>query len=147
MSNPAATVNFNKFVAFVDERNEQCDWEDYSLPDKTDLNKKMIARDCCFDRKRITGNAKIKERYDEVVINLRRKGVLVEDKRTGEEKHTQRNQSISKSRDSVALKKAQETSAALEEELFRTKAELEKTKNKLTRLAAIEQYMMETGRL
>ena len=75
------------------------------------------------------------------------KGILIEDTRSGSQKLTTKTESINSSRDKAAMKKAQETAAALEEELFRTKLELDKANKKLTRLEAIERYMLETGRL
>lgn len=147
MSNPAAKVNLERFNAFVKERNEQGDWEDYTLPNKLDLNKKMIARDCEFDRKRITGNSQIKDIYDGVVNDLLAKGILIEDARTPSEQRQQQSHGISNSRDKAALKKIQETNAALEEELFQIKSKLDDANKKLSRLEAIERYMMETGRL
>ncbi len=147
MSNPAAKVNLERFIAFVDERNKQGDWEDYALPNLLDLNKKMIARECEFDRKRITENSKIKAEYEAVKQDLILKGILIEDTRSGSQKLTTKTESINSSRDKAAMKKAQETAAALEEELFRTKSELDKANKKLTRLEAIERYMLETGRL
>ncbi|MBL53688.1 MAG: hypothetical protein CL590_07340 [Alteromonadaceae bacterium] len=147
MSNPAAKVNLERFIAFVDERNMQGDWEDYVLPNLLDLNKKMIARECEFDRKRITENSKIKAEYEAVKQDLILKGILIEDTRSGSQKLTTKTESINSSRDKAAMKKAQETAAALEEELFRTKLELDKANKKLTRLEAIERYMLETGRL
>jgi len=147
MSNPAAKVNLERFLAFVDERNKQGDWEDYTLSNLIDLNKKMIARECEFDRKRITENSKIRAKYEAVKQDLILKGILIEDTRTGSQKITSKTESISSSRDKAAMKKAQETAAALEEELFRTKLELDKANKKLTRLEAIERYMLETGRL
>ena len=112
-----------------------------------DLNKKMIARECEFDRKRITENSKIKAEYEAVKQDLILKGILIEDTRSGSQKLTTKTESINSSRDKAAMKKAQETAAALEEELFRTKSELDKANKKLTRLEAIERYMLETGRL
>tara|TARA_Y100001934_G_scaffold168311_1_gene200067 strand:+ start:8214 stop:8657 length:444 start_codon:yes stop_codon:yes gene_type:complete len=147
VSNPAAKVNLERFIAFVDERNMQGDWEDYVLPNLLDLNKKMIARECEFDRKRITENSKIKAEYEAVKQDLILKGILIEDTRSGSQKLTTKTESINSSRDKAAMKKAQETAAALEEELFRTKLELDKANKKLTRLEAIERYMLETGRL
>mgnify|MGYP000020555065 CR=1 FL=1 len=147
MSNPAAKVNFERFKAFVKERNKQGDWEDYTLPNRLDLNKKMIARECEFDRKRITENSKIKAEYDAVKQDLILKGILIKDARTGSQKLATQTKSISLSRDKAAIKKAQETSAALEEELSRTKLELDKSQKKLARLEEIERYMLETGRL
>jgi len=147
VSNPAAKVNLERFLAFIDERNKQGDWEDYTLPNLLDLNKKMIARECEFDRKRITENSKIKAEYEAVKQDLILKGILIKDARTGSQKLATKTGSISLSRDKAAIKKAQETSAALEEELFRTKLELDKSQKKLARLEEIERYMLETGRL
>lgn len=147
MSNPAAKINLERFTTFVEERNKQGDWEDYVLPNFLDLNKKMIARECEFDRKRITENSKIKAEYEAVKQDLIQKGILIEDTRSGSQKLTTKTESINSSRDKAAMKKAQEMAAALEEELFRTKLELDKAKKKLTRLETIERYMLETGRL
>lgn len=147
MSNPAAKINLERFEVFIKERNKQGDWEDYVLPDSFDLNKKMIARECGFDRKRITGNSKIKEKYDAIVSDLLRKGVLLKNPNTPTELRQAKQQGISNSREKAALKKTQEANIALEEELFQTKAELNKINKKLQRLEAIERYMMETGRL
>lgn len=147
MSNPAAKVNLKRFETFVEERDKQGDWEDYVLPERFDLNKKMIARECEFDRKRITGNSKIKEKYDAIVNDLLKKGILLENPKTPTEQRKAKQQGISNSREKAALKKTQEANIALEEELFQTKAELDKTNKKLQQLEAIERYMMETGRL
>ncbi|WP_445768812.1 hypothetical protein [Rheinheimera sp.] len=147
MSNPAAQLNLERFTAFVAERNTQGDWEDYALPDRLELNKKMIARECDFDRKRITENSKIKAIYDAVVCDLVGKGILLKDTRSGTDKLKTRSESLTNAKDKAALKKSQETNAALEEELYHTRIELDKANRKLTRLEAIERYLLETGRL
>lgn len=147
MSNPQAAKNFELFQAFIEERYEQDDFEDYVLPDKSELNKKMVARECGFDRKRITENSKIRSLWDKVNVDLMKKGLLTEDKRTPTERYNSANASISSTIDKKQLKKQQETNAALAEELSRTKAELEQVKIKLERLKAIEEYMLITGRL
>ena len=147
MSNPAAKINLERFEAFVKERDNQGDWDDYTLPDRFDLNKKMIARECEFDRKRITGNSKIKEKYDEVVCKLLEKGILLENTNTPPEQRQNKQQNTSNSRQKAELKKTLEINIALEEELFQTKAELDEANKKLERFEAIERYMMETGRL
>ena len=147
MSNPAAKVNFERFKAFVSERYKQGDWEDYTLPDRLDLNKKMIARECEFDRKRITENSKIRTAYNEVKADLILKGILIEDVRTPSEQHSAKATNGNSSVEKRMLKKSQETNAALEEQLYQTKKELEEAKEKLKKLTAIEDYLLATGRL
>ena len=147
MSNPAAKINLERFKAFVDERKKQGDWEDYTLPNRLDLNKKMIARECEFDRKRITENSKIRAKYKDVKADLIAKGILIEDIRPPSEQHTTKATTGKSSIDKRMLKKSQETNAALEEQLYKTTKELEETKNKLKRLTAIEDYLLATGRL
>ena len=147
MSNPAAKVNLERFNAFVDERKKQSDWEDYTLPNRLDLNKKMIARECGFDRKRITENSKIRAKYEDVKADLIVKGILIEDIRTPSEQHSVKSAIRNSSVDKRMLKKSQETNAALEEQLYKTTKELEETKTKLKRLTAIEDYLLATGRL
>jgi hypothetical protein len=41
VSNPKAAENLKRFEDFVNQRNEESDWEDYVLPNRLDLNKKM----------------------------------------------------------------------------------------------------------
>lgn len=147
MANPQAEINLQKFKEFVQSRNEHADWEDYIHPNRLDLNKKAIARDCDFDRKRITGNKAIFEIYMSCVKDLISKGLLVEDTRTASQKVSQAISSNGAARDKNALKKAQESHAATSEELHRTKKELEKAQKKLERLEKIEEYMLSTGRL
>lgn len=147
MSNPQAEVNLQRFEAFVSERNTEGDWEDYTLPNRFDLNKKMIARECDFDRKRITGNSGIKKIYDDVVNDLIEKGVLDKDEREPTQKRQASVQGSTNSKERAALKKEKETNAALEEELFQVKKDKDNLEKKLKRLEAIEQYMEATGRL
>lgn len=147
MSNPKALQNLDRFLAFVETRNNEADWEDFVLPNKLDLNKKMIARECEFDRKRITENSKIKAKYNEVKIDLIAKGILIEDNRTSTEQHSAKTNLGKSSFDKLMLKKSQETNAALEEQLYKTTKELEEAKAKLKRLTAIEDYLLTTGRL
>ena len=147
MSNPAAKANLQRFEEFVSERNTEGDWEDYTLPDKFDLNKKMIARECGFDRKRITGNSGIKNIYDDVVKDLIKKGVLKKDDREPSQRRQASVQGSTNSKERAALKKEKETNAALEEELFQIKKDKEELEKKLKRLEAVEQYMEATGRL
>jgi ribonucleotide reductase alpha subunit len=147
MSNPKAAVNTKRFENFVKEREEQFDWEDYVLPNRLDLNKKMIARDCEFDRKRITGNSEIKTKYDKIKEDLIEKGILIKDDRQPSVKNASASEGIDKSMDKRSLKKSQETHAALEEQLFQTNKDLLETKEKLKMLKGIEDYMLATGRL
>jgi hypothetical protein len=147
VSNPKAAENLKRFEDFVNQRNEESDWEDYVLPNRLDLNKKMIARDCEFDRKRITGNSKIKTGYDNVKRKLIKKGILLEDNREPSVKHANSTEEVAKSMDKRSLKKAQETNAALEEQLFQAKNDLLKAQEKLKQFKSIEDYMLATGRL
>lgn len=147
MSNPKAIENYERFLAFVETRNNEVDWEDFVLPNRLDLNKKMIARECEFDRKRITENSKIKAKYNEVKADLIAKGILIEDNRTPSEQHSAKATTGKSSVDKRMLKKSQETNAALEEQLYKTTKELEEAKAKLKRLTAIEDYLLATGRL
>jgi hypothetical protein len=147
MSNPKAMQNLERFLAFVETRNIEADWEDFVLPNGFDLNKKMIARECEFDRKRITENSKIRAKYEEVKADLIAKGILIDDNRSPSEQHSARESSGKSSIDKRMLKKSQETNAALEEQLYKTTKELEEAKVKLKRLTAIEDYLLATGRL
>jgi hypothetical protein len=147
VSNPQAAENLKRFEDFVNQRNEESDWEDYVLPNRLDLNKKMIARDCEFDRKRITGNSKIKAGYDSVKNDLISKGILLEDNREPSVKYANSTEEVAKSMDKRSLKKAQETNAALEEQLFQAKNDLLKAEEKLRKFKRIEDYMLATGRL
>ena len=147
MSNPKALQNLERFLAFVETRNNEADWEDFVLSNGLDLNKKMIARECEFDRKRITENSKIKTKYNEVKADLIAKGILIEDNRTPSEQHSAKAITGKSSVDKRMLKKYQETNAALEEQLYKTTKELEGTKAKLKRLTAVEDYLLATGRL
>lgn len=147
MANPQAEVNYQKFIAFVRERESEGDWEDYRSRDNHSLNKQAIAKECGFDRKRINENSKIIEKFDEVVTDLLKKGILTKDSRTGTDKVSEKSAAISNSVDKKTLKFTQECNAALEQELSETKIQLQKTEEKLKHLEAIESYMMETGRL
>jgi hypothetical protein len=147
VSNPRAAENLKRFEDFIKQRNEESDWEDYALPNRLDLNKKMIARDCEFDRKRITGNSKIKTGYDNVKRDLIKKGVLIEDNRGPSVKHASSKVGVTTTMDKRSLKRAQEVNAALEEQLFQTKNDLLKAEEKLRQLKSIEDYMLATGRL
>lgn len=147
MSNPQAEVNYQKFIAFVKERESEGDWEDYRSRDNHSLNKQAIAKECGFDRKRINENSKIIEKFDEVVADLLKKGILTKDSRTGTEKVDEKSVAISNSIDKKTLKFAQERNAALEQELSETKVQLKQAEIRLKHLEAIESYMMETGRL
>ncbi|NDV93148.1 hypothetical protein GTH32_18420 [Alteromonas sp. 345S023] len=147
MSNPKAIENYERFLAFVEARYNEADWEDFVLPNRLDLNKKMIARECEFDRKRITENSKIKAKYNEVKADLIAKGILIEDNSTPSEQHSAKATTGKSSVDKRMLKKSQETNAALEEQLYKTTKELEEAKAKLKRLTAIEDYLLATGRL
>ncbi|HCG6120486.1 hypothetical protein C1S86_22975 [Vibrio parahaemolyticus] len=147
MANPQAEVNYQKFITFVRERESEGDWEDYRSRDNHSLNKQAIAKECGFDRKRINENSKIIEKFDEVVTDLLKKGILTKDSRTGTDKVSEKSAAISNSVDKKTLKFAQECNAALEQELSETKIQLQKTEEKLKHLEVIESYMMETGRL
>ncbi|TLX46409.1 hypothetical protein C1E24_13655 [Pseudoalteromonas phenolica] len=147
MSNPKALQNLERFLAFVNTRNCEADWEDFVLPNRLDLNKKMIARECEFDRKRITENSKIKAKYNVVKTDLIAKGILIEDNRTPSEQHSAKATIGKSSVDKRMLKKSQETNAALEEQLYKTTKELEEAKARLKRLTAIEDYLLASGRL
>lgn len=147
MSNPKAIENLERFLAFVETRNNEADWEDFVLPNGLDLNKKMIARECEFDRKRITENSRIRKKYNEIKVDLIAKGILIEDNRTTLEHHSAKSTAGTSGIDKHILKNFQETNAALEEQLFKTTKELEETKAKLKRLNAIENYLLTTGRL
>lgn len=146
MSNPKAIENYGRFLGFVETRYNEADWEDFVLPSRLDLNKKMIARECEFDRKRITENSKIKAKYNEVKADLIAKGILIEDNRTPSEQHSAKATTGKSNVDKRMLKKSQETNAALEEQLYKTTKELEEAKAKLKRLTAIEDYLLATGR-
>ncbi|MEH6711166.1 MAG: hypothetical protein V7733_08105 [Paraglaciecola polaris] len=147
MSNPKAAENLKRFEDFVKQREEESDWEDYALRNRLDLNKKMIARDCEFDRKRITENSKINGIYQGIKVDLIKKGILIEDTREPSQKHTSAIEGLDKGMDKRALKKQQETNAALEEQLFEAKRKLDEANKKLTLLKGMEDYMLATGRL
>lgn len=147
MANPLAEVNFQAFLAFVQQHNEEGDWDDYILPDKLDLNKKMIARECGFDRKRLTENSKIFSLYSEVKESLVEKGILLSDKRNATEKYESTRSIASNAADKRAMKKQQEVNAALQAELIEANKKLVETQKKLERLNALEAYMLATGRL
>ncbi|MGI2227355.1 hypothetical protein [Shewanella sp. AC91-MNA-CIBAN-0169] len=147
MSNPKATENLKRFEDFVNQRVKESDWEDYVLPNRLDLNKKMIARDCEFDRKRITENSKIKAIYDYVKIELINKGILLADNREPSVQYAKSTESAAQSKNKSTLKKSQEINAALEEQLSQAKKDLLKAEEKLIKLKTIEDYMLATGRL
>ena len=147
MSNPQSKVNLERFESFVKVRTQLGDWEDYVLANRIDLNKQMVARECEFDRKRITGNSKILALYNKVKEDLFAKGILTKDNRTPSQKHDSDIERRSRSVDKRSLKKAQESHAAVEEELYQVKKELDEAKRKLERYKAIEDYMLATGRL
>ena len=147
MANPQAEVNFQAFLAFVEQHNEEGDWDDYTLPDKLDLNKKMIARECGFDRKRLTENAKIFSLYSEVKVSLVEKDILLLDNRNATEKYESTRSIASNTADKRAIKKQQEVNAALQAELIEANKKLIEAQKKLERLNALEAYMVATGRL
>lgn len=147
MANPQAEINFQAFHAFVQQHNEEWDWDDYVLPDKFDLNKKMIARECGFDRKRLTENSKIYRLYSEVKASLIEKGILFADHRNATQKYEAAKSSASSTADKRAMKKQQEINAALQAELSEVNKKLSDAQKKLERLNAIEAYMLSTGRL
>lgn len=147
MSKSRGVENLNKFTSFVSERDRLGDWEDYVLGNKLDLNKKMIARECGFDRKRITENSKIFKIHNDVKSDLIKKGILHEDNREPAEQHSDKASSISSNINKAALKKQQESNAALQEELYSTQKELFEAEEKLKKLENIENYLLETGRL
>lgn len=147
MSNTQAAANLSRFEYFVKQRNEESDWEDYTLPNRLDLNKKMIARHCDFDRKRITENSKIKTVYDNVKKALIQKGILIEYTKEPSVRHSSANISVARPIDKRLLKQSQETHAALEEELYQVKKDLSETQRKLKKLKYLEDYMLATGRL
>ena len=147
MANPLAEVNFQAFLAFVQQHNEEGDWDDYTLPDKLDLNKKMIARECGFDRKRLTENSKIFSLYSEVKESLIEKGILLSDNRNATEKYESTRTIASNAADKRAMKKQQEVNAALQAELIEANKKLIETQKKLERLNALGAYMLATGRL
>lgn len=147
MANPQAEVNYQKFIAFVKERESEGDWEDYRSRDNHSLNKQAIAKECGFDRKRINENSKIVEKFDEVVADLLKKGILTKGSKTGTNKVNEKSAAISNNIDKKTLTFAQECNAALEQELNETKVQLQKVEARLKHLEAIESYMMETGRL
>ncbi|MEM5531404.1 hypothetical protein [Pseudoalteromonas arctica] len=147
MSKARGVENLNRFTAFVSERDRLGDWEDYVLKNKLDLNKKMIARDCEFDRKRITENSAIFDIYKDIKNSLLKKGILHEDNRSAAKQHSDKSSNISNSLNKVSLKKQQESNAALQEELYSTQKKLFKAEEKLRKLENIENYLLETGRL
>ncbi|MGR5268295.1 hypothetical protein ACPV5R_11135 [Vibrio astriarenae] len=147
MANPQAKVNLEKFVAFLKERNKAGDWEDYILPNQLDLNKKMIARECDFDRKRITGNSKIFKEYQAVKLDLVAKGILLEDTRANTEKATHKTRSVNPKVETNSLSVTHVRNTSLEQELLDTKQKLEKANLRLKQLEAIENHMIATGRL
>lgn len=147
MSKSRGVENLNKFTSFVSERDRLGDWEDYVLGNKLDLNKKMIARDCEFDRKRITENSAIFDVYKDIKNSLLKKGILHEDNRSAAKQHSDKSSNISNSLDKASLKKQQESNAALQEELYSTQKELFEAEEKLKKLENIENYLLETGRL
>lgn len=147
MTNPQAEVNYQKFIAFVKKREFNEDWEDYLSRDRRSLNKQAIARECGFDRKRIKENSKIIEKYDQVINNLIKKGILIKGIKTDTDKTKPRNTIVPNSADKKALKNSKELNAVLEYELRETKDRLIKAEKKLKQLEAIENYMISTGRL
>jgi hypothetical protein len=72
---------------------------------------------------------------------------LLEDNREPSVKHANSTEEVAKSMDKRSLKKAQETNAALEEQLFQAKNDLLKAQEKLKQFKSIEDYMLATGRL
>ena len=147
MANPQAEKNYQTFRAFVKLHCVEDDWDDYVLPDKLDFNKKRIARECEFDRKRITGNTKILRLYNLIKRKLVKKGILVADSRSGTEKRQHETALKIASKDSKLISSQQQQNASLQAQLYDVTRELKEANEKLKRLKAIEDYLMATGRL
>ncbi|TWX71718.1 hypothetical protein ESZ36_00330 [Colwellia demingiae] len=147
MSNPQSIINFNKFIEWKQQRDELCDWEDYVLSNRLGLNKKMVARECEFDRKRITGNGKIYEVWKQIEEELLQKGILEEDNKTPSQKLNNANTITKQAIENRRSKAQQEKNATLEQELYDIKSELIDANKKLEKLKMLEEYMMRTGKL
>jgi len=147
VANPQAEKNYQTFRAFVQLHCIENDWDDYVLPDKLDLNKKRIARECEFDRKRITGNTKILRLYNLIKRKLVKKGILVTDSRSGTEKRQHETALKIASKDSKLMSSQQQQNASLQAQLYDVTRDLKEANEKLKHLKAIEDYLMATGRL
>ncbi|TYK66827.1 hypothetical protein [Colwellia echini] len=147
MSNPQSIINFNKFIEWKRQRDELCDWEDYVLSNRLGLNKKMVARECEFDRKRITGNGQIHKVWKKIEAELLNKGILIEDERSPSQKLNNTNYVTTQAIENRRSKIQQEKYATLEQELYDTKRELKSAQKKLEKLIMLEEYMMRTGKL
>lgn len=143
-----ATNNFQRFKAWIDERDAANDWADYIRGNK--LNRSEIAAECGFALSVVRQNPAVKNALEVLENRLRTSGAL------GSSKQTQNiSESISDSAASHAADrrimeakgKAEARVKALEEQNAALRAEVHDLSEKLKRYKHLDDHLCNTGRL
>lgn len=135
-----AKDNVNKFEAWIAERREAKDWQDYCNRSATKLSRKDIAAECDFAVSVLRQNPAVKGLLMDLEAELVLSGVMKSDERTAEEKHIEQRMLLSSSKDKERIKN-------LEEVVATQRAEIEELKRKLQRYGAMAEHLSRTGRL
>lgn len=147
MSAKQGNDNFEKFMAFVSEREKEGDWEDFVGRNGLELNKSKMAKEAGLKRRQVfVDNAQISAKLKEQELLLRKRGVLGEDKRSATEKAEAQNNALANAMDKKRLKNTSEKNATLQQELYEKDKEIQKLKADLERVGKVKAYMEATGR-
>lgn len=134
-----AKQNHQAFMAWVMSKNDN-DFREYVYRGK--LKRSEIAAECCFGKSALTQNPEIRKALEELENDLRARSVLPALKQS-------HNREILPMRDRDAMQRMRDRQRlnTLEQTNALLNAKVKALEDKLKKLNAMDDYLMETGRL
>lgn len=71
--------NVRSFEEFVSRHNHNNDWQAYLNSSRKNLRRELICEECGFGKSALIQNSLLKEKFEELVSDLRIRGILVSD--------------------------------------------------------------------